>query len=96
MCRMDSRIEKLAGMSISPNRPSRSTYSNNPQPDPSEADQAARRAYTAKAIKEDQKRKPRKKKGDSPFGGPEDPLGSDPRSIASPTAHSKETPVRGL
>ena len=93
---MDTRIEKLAGMSISPNRPSRGVASNNPMPDPSEQDAADRRAYTAKAIKEDQKRKPRKKKGDSPFGGPEDPLGSDPRSIASPTAHSKETPVRGL
>lgn len=95
MCRMDSRIEKLAGMSISPNRPSRSTYSNNPQPDPSEADDAARRAYTAKQVNEDQKRKP-KKKPQGPFGGAEDPLGSDPRSIASPKVHSKETPVRGL
>ena len=95
MCRMETRIEKLAGMSISPNRPSRGVASNNPMPDPSEQDAADRRAYTAKAIKEDQKRKP-KKKPQGPFGGAEDPLGSDPRSIASPQVHSKETPARGL
>lgn len=90
---MDSRITKLAGMSISPNRPSRSVYSNNPQPDPSEADEASRRAYTAEQIKKD--RKP-KKKAQGPFGGAEDPLASDPRSIASPQVNSKDTPARGL